>query len=319
MNNKRAFFISPFGKKNSENRKRSDFIMNEMLEPAFKPLEISVTRGEMITDQADIDDKIINEIVDSTFIIIDNAFYNPNVFFELGIAWTIGRPCIYLKSKINDDDNLPFNLSHIEHIPIPDNWSDYIYDLITFEKDKGKAISELNKMGKTIINNTYIHPKSGALDILTKLLYGPYQGKDEIINKLGTQLVECREELHGFNMTSEAVTEHSMKKELPNLVTTLKKDYSRKIMKPIIKCCETLFIPDPDLVIENCKDILTRYQEDIDILFILVQAYYYLSKKTDSNLSKENKMDANKAYDKLIELDPGREDADDFINYINKN
>ena len=50
----------------------------------------------------------------SRIIIADCTGRNPNVFYEIGIAHTVGKPVILIAQNSKD---VPFDLRHIRYIP----------------------------------------------------------------------------------------------------------------------------------------------------------------------------------------------------------
>lgn len=63
-------------------------------------------------------DKIYNEIEEADFIIADLSTKNPNVFYELGYAHSIGKLCILITKEV---ENIPFDLKHKRHIVYGDS------------------------------------------------------------------------------------------------------------------------------------------------------------------------------------------------------
>ena len=58
-------------------------------------------------------DEVWQTIYESKIIIADCSGKNPNVFYEIGIAHTIGKPVILITNNRSD---IPFDLSHIRYI-----------------------------------------------------------------------------------------------------------------------------------------------------------------------------------------------------------
>ena len=63
-------------------------------------------------------DRIYRQIEVADMIVADMSGRNPNVFYEAGIAHTLGRPVIPIAQNIND---LPFDLRHHRAIPYLNN------------------------------------------------------------------------------------------------------------------------------------------------------------------------------------------------------
>jgi hypothetical protein len=65
------------------------------------------TTGHVITD-------VWRGIWSAKVVIADCTGRNPNVFYEIGVAHTIGRPVILITQS---EDDIPFDLRHIRYIP----------------------------------------------------------------------------------------------------------------------------------------------------------------------------------------------------------
>ncbi|MDE2673574.1 MAG: DUF2513 domain-containing protein [Paracoccaceae bacterium] len=61
---------------------------------------------------------IVNLIDSSSIVVCDCTGKNPNVFYELGIAHTLGRDVIMITQNPND---IPFDVGHIRYIPYHNN------------------------------------------------------------------------------------------------------------------------------------------------------------------------------------------------------
>ena len=78
-------------------------------------------RADEIAGSKPILNKILTEILKSRYIIADLTNYNPNVFYELGIAHSFkdAPNILLLKQK---DSKIPFDLTHLTYIEYtPDN------------------------------------------------------------------------------------------------------------------------------------------------------------------------------------------------------
>lgn len=91
------------------------------LEPVYRDHICNVTRGldlkvgradELFSDQS-IVDEIWALIINSQIVIADCTGRNPNVFYEIGIAHTVGKPVIAITQS---SDDVPFDLSHRRYI-----------------------------------------------------------------------------------------------------------------------------------------------------------------------------------------------------------
>jgi len=94
---KQAFFITPIGDDGSDDRVRSDLVLDYILKPALVPaLVAEVHRADRATDPGDITPHIISQIMDADLVVADLTGANPNVYYELAIAHAFARPTIHI-------------------------------------------------------------------------------------------------------------------------------------------------------------------------------------------------------------------------------
>ena len=113
-----------FGKPHSINPKFDIFVVmpfSENLRPVYddhiKPvalkLDFTIARADDFFAAHSIISDVWSGIYNSKIIIADCTGRNPNVFYEIGIAHTIGRPTIVISQQIED---VPFDLRHLRCI-----------------------------------------------------------------------------------------------------------------------------------------------------------------------------------------------------------
>lgn len=114
-----------FGKPRSTNRTPEVFVLmpfSDDLRPIYDDhIKLIATQSNLTVARADDDffapHAIISDIWDAIYnskiIIADCTGRNPNVFYEIGIAHTIGRPTILISQMIDD---VPFDLRHLRCI-----------------------------------------------------------------------------------------------------------------------------------------------------------------------------------------------------------
>jgi hypothetical protein len=107
INNKNVFMLMPFG----------DPALNEFYEDHIRPtilaLEMHCIRADDIFSNQAIINDIWRNINEARIIIADLTHRNPNVFYEVGIAHTLGKDVILISQVEND---IPFDLRHIRTI-----------------------------------------------------------------------------------------------------------------------------------------------------------------------------------------------------------
>ena len=102
-----CFFLMPF---------HSDFdLVYGTIKKELNDFGLICNRVDEIGGSTPIINKIITQIISSQYIVVDLSRYNPNVFYELGIAHTFkdARNILLIKQK---EDKVPFDITHLTYI-----------------------------------------------------------------------------------------------------------------------------------------------------------------------------------------------------------
>jgi hypothetical protein len=91
VNEKTCFVIAPIGEADSEDRKRSDQVVNFVITPAVAECGYKPIRADKISEQGIITSQVIEHIVNDPLVIADLTKQNANVFYELAIRHAILR------------------------------------------------------------------------------------------------------------------------------------------------------------------------------------------------------------------------------------
>ena len=136
------YFIGPMGKQGSEERIWFRYI-RRLLEDSVD-CEVGTPEDEILS--LDIVHKLVVEFEKSDLIFVDVSIDNPNVFLELGIVISMGKPfqLLMLKDRINDGD-IPIDAQNFGVIPLPNSLSTYENDVLRFKKDEAVAASKIRK------------------------------------------------------------------------------------------------------------------------------------------------------------------------------
>lgn len=110
--NKKCFIIAPIGEKDSEIRKRSNIVFNEIIKPITEQFSYETKRAPL-SESGIINSKIIKKLFEADLVIADLTNSNPNVFYELGVRHAINKPTIQI---IEEGQKLPFDVLPIETI-----------------------------------------------------------------------------------------------------------------------------------------------------------------------------------------------------------
>lgn len=106
VDNKSVFVIMPF------EEAWSDVIWSDVLTPAIKEIGMNPIRADDLFGPNIMED-VWKGILQAAILICDITGRNPNVFYELGIAHTLGKKVILLTQNADD---IPFDLRHLRHI-----------------------------------------------------------------------------------------------------------------------------------------------------------------------------------------------------------
>lgn len=107
INDKKIFMLMPFGDENI-NQFYIDSIKNPLSSKGYNCL-----RADDIFNNESIMGDIWRNINEASIIIADLTHRNPNVFYEIGIAHTLGKKVILISQEQGD---IPFDLKHVRTI-----------------------------------------------------------------------------------------------------------------------------------------------------------------------------------------------------------
>jgi hypothetical protein len=88
-------------------------IYDDHIKKVCTDLDLTVARADDFFSTQSVIDEIWSAINKSSILIADCTGRNPNVFYEIGIAHTVGRKVILLSQQ---KDDMPFDLAHIRRI-----------------------------------------------------------------------------------------------------------------------------------------------------------------------------------------------------------
>jgi hypothetical protein len=100
---KRCFIVMPFGHADLES------IYDDILKPMVKVCKLKCQRGDDLFGSNIVMDDIRDSIERADIVIADLTRQSANVFYEVGIAHTIGRPVLLIAQSTED---VPFDLRH---------------------------------------------------------------------------------------------------------------------------------------------------------------------------------------------------------------
>jgi hypothetical protein len=88
-------------------------VYEDSIKPTCASLNLTVERGDdFFTANAVVED-IWKAIVNAHLIVADCTDRNPNVFYEIGLAHTLGKETILITQR---EEDIPFDLRHLRYI-----------------------------------------------------------------------------------------------------------------------------------------------------------------------------------------------------------
>jgi hypothetical protein len=106
-----AFCLTPF-------REPFNRIYESHVKPAVESVSgLSCKRADDISDNKAIIEDIWRNICEARVIVAELTGHNPNVFYELGVAHTVGKEVVLL---LQGGQTAPFDLTHLRHIRYED-------------------------------------------------------------------------------------------------------------------------------------------------------------------------------------------------------
>jgi nucleoside 2-deoxyribosyltransferase len=105
---KYCFIVTPLGEEKSETRRRADGVIEAVLRPVLKSLEIEMITPHGISSPGSIPQQVIQNILNCELVIANLTELNPNVMYELAVRHAKGTPVICIAEY---GTKLPFDIS----------------------------------------------------------------------------------------------------------------------------------------------------------------------------------------------------------------
>lgn len=106
---KLCFVIMPFADEIAH-------IYNQIIKPTVESRDLACLRADDIRKNGAIMDHVWKSICEARFLIADLSFGNANVFYELGIAHTVGKETILISRRTPQETKRPFDVLHLRTI-----------------------------------------------------------------------------------------------------------------------------------------------------------------------------------------------------------
>ena len=153
-NRKTCFVIAPIGEPESETRKRSDQVLQEIIRPAVESKGYTAIRADAISKPGIVTSQVIQHVVDDSLVLADMTERNPNVFYEMAVRHLYRRPLIQIAER---DESIPFDLAATRTVLFDHHDSHYVAARTEIEEQ----ITALEATPSTNSEN----PISAALDL----------------------------------------------------------------------------------------------------------------------------------------------------------
>lgn len=108
-----CFFIAPIGAEDSEIRKRSDGVMQFIVQKAAEEFGLSTVRADQISTPGQINLQVIEHVLGARAAVADLTGLNPNVFYEMAVRHTAKLPLVIIAERGTD---LPFDIAQMRTI-----------------------------------------------------------------------------------------------------------------------------------------------------------------------------------------------------------
>lgn len=135
---KSCFVIARINEHTSAERRQTDGLLKAVIEPALRPLGITVTAAHILDQSGSISRQIIERLLRDDLVIADLTGHNPNVMYELGVRHAARKPVVILRE---DGTRIPFD---IQSDRVVDYRNDFLGTVELQREVRSKAQAALN-------------------------------------------------------------------------------------------------------------------------------------------------------------------------------
>ena len=122
-----VFVVMPFS------QPWSDDVFSQMFKPGIEAAGFAVCRGDSIVRVGDLSTNVWRSITQAGLLVAEVSVPNPNVYYEIGLADTLGKPVFLFKQE---SVTLPADFSGVHY---------YNYDLDNLTAGRQRLADELRK------------------------------------------------------------------------------------------------------------------------------------------------------------------------------
>lgn len=224
-----CFIITPIGDEGSVIRKKTDGLIDNVLEPVCNELNMEAIPAHKIDKLGSITNQVVQSVLDSKLVIANLTGLNPNVMYELAIRHAIKKPVVCIAEH---GTKLPFDITTERTI----FYSDDMYGATRLRselKDKLQAaLADANVDNpiyraieeNMIIKDLQLSSRDGSSDSLLYIL----QRLDKIESAIKRQSGSTIKDYHQVYNSTDSL-------QLYETVITLSKSCSEDIIYDAIK------------------------------------------------------------------------------------
>jgi hypothetical protein len=110
-----CFVIAPIGDEGTPTRKRSDDVLDLIIEPAAKECGMEAIRSDKISEPGVISAQVIQAVAESAMVVADLTDANANVHYELAVRHLLRKPYAHI---IEIGQRAPFDVDPVRRIEI---------------------------------------------------------------------------------------------------------------------------------------------------------------------------------------------------------
>lgn len=199
---KPCFVICPFGPPESQQRKRSNMLLEYVITPAVREHGYAVVRADLSAEPGIVTVHVIQHLIEDALLVADITDHNPNVFYELAIRHSIRKPFIQV---IREGDKIPFNIQGVQTVEYdlqdPDKIRraiEKIRNQITYYETTKRVTSPVSVAIDAIVNVAGVEQFQAIMDRLEMLDSGVSaveQVRQQIVDEVKAVLAEIKQQV----------------------------------------------------------------------------------------------------------------------------